>query len=65
MYSWRKDWPTLTEAFFGKGYGPQGKLVKEKTVDSGDFPNGMTEKKPVKTKSRRSKWMSYMKSLKN
>ena len=49
MYSWSKNWPTLTEAFFGKGNGPTGK-----TVDSGNFPNGMTEKKPVskKTKSK-------------
>ena len=34
MYSWSKDWPTLTELFFGKGNGPQGKL------------NGMTAKAP-------------------
>ena len=26
MYSWSKDWPTLTEIFFGKGNGPQGPL---------------------------------------
>ena len=36
MYSWSKDWPTLTELFFGKGNGPQGKL------------NGMTAEKPIK-----------------
>lgn len=36
MYSWSKDWPTLTELFFGKGNGPQGPL------------NGMTAKKPIK-----------------
>ena len=42
MYSWSKNWPTLTELFFGKGNGPTGKTVK----------NGMTEKKPVKTKSK-------------
>ena len=36
MYSWSKDWPTLTEIFFGKGNGPQGKL------------NGMTAEKPKK-----------------
>lgn len=36
MYSWSKDWPTLTEIFFGKGNGPQGKL------------NGMTAEKPIK-----------------
>ena len=47
MYSWSKDWPTLTELFFGKGNGPQGKLV-----DSGKYPNGMTEKKPVKSKEK-------------
>jgi|TARA_B100000470_G_C19780054_1_gene387263 hypothetical protein len=52
MYSWSKNWPTLTELFFGKGNGPQGKLVKEKTVDSGNFPNGMTAKKPVKSKDK-------------
>jgi hypothetical protein len=34
MYSWSKNWPTLTELFFGKGNGPQGKL------------NGMTAEKP-------------------
>ena len=36
MYSWSKDWPTLTEIFFGKGNGPQGPL------------NGMTAKNPKK-----------------
>ena len=36
MYSWSKDWPTLTEVFFGKGNGPQGPL------------NGMTTEKPKK-----------------
>jgi hypothetical protein len=36
MYSWSKDWPTLTEIFFGKGNGPQGPL------------NGMTAEKPIK-----------------
>ena len=41
MYSWSKDWPTLTEAFFGKGNGPTGKLG-----DTGKYPNGMTAKKP-------------------
>jgi hypothetical protein len=41
MYSWSKDWPTLTEIFFGKGNGPQGKMV-----DTGKYPNGMTAKKP-------------------
>jgi hypothetical protein len=45
MYSWSKDWPTLTELFFGKGNGPQGKMV-----DTGKYPNGMTEKKPVSKK---------------
>ena len=43
MYSWSKDWPTLTEIFFGKGNGPQGKMV-----DTGKYPNGMTAKKPKK-----------------
>ena len=36
MYSWSKDWPTLTELFFGKGNGPQGKL------------KGITTKKPAR-----------------
>ena len=36
MYSWSKDWPTLTELFFGKGNGPQGPL------------NGMTTENPKK-----------------
>jgi hypothetical protein len=36
MYSWSKDWPTLTELFFGEGNGPQGKL------------NGITTKKPTR-----------------
>ena len=36
MYSWSKDWPTLTEIFFGKGNGPQGPL------------NGMTKEAPKK-----------------
>ena len=39
MYSWSKDFPTLTELFFGEGNGPQGPL------------NGMTEKKPEMTVS--------------
>ena len=39
MYSWSKDFPTLTELFFGKGNGPQGPL------------NGMTEKKSEMTVS--------------
>jgi len=38
MYSWSKDFPTLTELFFGKGNGP--------TVKTEPRPNGMTEKKP-------------------
>jgi hypothetical protein len=49
MYSWSKDWPTLTEAFFGKGNGPTGKLVEEMKE--------MIEKKPVsgtgKSKSKK------------
>jgi hypothetical protein len=47
MYSWSKDWPTLTELFFGKGNGPQGKMV-----DTGKYPNGMTAKKPVAKKKK-------------
>ena len=43
MYSWSKDWPTLTEIFFGKGNGPQGKL------------NGMTEKAPKKKATSKKK----------
>ena len=50
MYSWSKDWPTLTEIFFGKGNGPTGKLV-----DTGKYPNGMTEKKPVSKKTKKVK----------
>ena len=38
MYSWSKDFPTLTELFFGKGNGPTGKTEP--------IPNVMTEKKP-------------------
>ena len=47
MYSWSKDWPTLTELFFGKDNGPQGKMV-----DTGKYPNGMTAKKPA-TKAKK------------
>ena len=36
MYSWSKNWPTLTELFFGKGNGPTGPL------------KSMTEKAPKK-----------------
>ena len=43
MYSWSKDWPTLTELFFGKGNGPQGPL------------NGMTAKKPKKKATSKKK----------
>ena len=43
MYSWSKDWPTLTELFFGKGNGPQGKL------------NGMTEEAPKKKATSKKK----------
>ena len=37
MYSWSKNWPTLTEMFFGKGINPAtdrpyGKITKEKPV---------------------------------
>ena len=37
-----KEWPSLTELFFGKDNGPQGKMV-----DTGKYPNGMTKKNPV------------------
>ena len=43
MYSWSKDWPTLTEIFFGKGNGPQGTL------------NGMTAEKPKKKATSKKK----------
>ncbi len=43
MYSWSKDFPTLTELFFGKGNGPTGKTEP--------IPNVMTEKKPEMTVS--------------
>ena len=61
MYSWSKDWPTLTEIFFGKGNGPQGPLngmtaekpIKEvkkapKNAKSLENPNGMLDKKPTR-----------------
>ena len=38
MYSWSKDFPALTELFFGKGNGPTGKIEP--------IPTGVTEKKP-------------------
>ena len=41
MYSWSKDWPTLTELFFGKGNGPTGPL------------NGMTEDAPKKAPEKK------------
>ena len=43
MYSWSKDWPTLTEIFFGKGNGPQGPL------------NGITPEKPKKKATSKKK----------
>ena len=46
--------PTLSEIFFGKGIDPatDKPYVKAATkkVDSGNFPNGMTEKKVVSKK---------------
>ena len=62
MYSWSKNWPTLTELFFGKGNGPQGPLngmtakkpIKEvqpkapKNAKSLENPNGMLDKKPTR-----------------
>ena len=38
MYSWSKDWPTLSEAFFGKGINPTtdrpyGKIIKVDLAD--------------------------------
>ena len=33
MYSWSKDWPTLTEAFFGKGNGPTGPIEPVSTKE--------------------------------
>ena len=38
MYSWSKDFPTLTEHFFGEGNGPTGKIKPKQ--------KGMTAKKP-------------------
>ena len=43
MYSWSKDFPTLTELFFGVGNGPTGKIKPK--------PTGMTAKKPEMTVS--------------
>ena len=46
MYSWSKDWPTLTELFFGKGKGPSKKY--EATLGIPRKTNGMTEEVPKK-----------------
>ena len=54
MYSWSKNWPTLTELFFGKGNGPQGKL------------NGMTAEKPkAKWTSKRGTGIEDIEEVKN
>ena len=44
MYSWSKNWPTLTELFFGKGNGPTGSLK-----------TGMTEEAPKKKATAKKK----------
>ena len=49
MYSWSKNWPTLTEAFFGKGNGPQGPL------------NGMTKEAPKKKATPKKKQLKQEK----
>ena len=49
MYSWSKDWPTLTELFFGKGNGPQGKLNgMTATPPKGAIKKASTKKKQLK-----------------
>ena len=45
--------PSLSEIFFGKGIDPatdKPYVKATKKVDSGNFPNGMTEKKVVSKK---------------
>ena len=51
MYSWSKDWPTLTEIFFGKGNGPQGPL-NGKTKEDPKEKEATAKKSAPKTKSR-------------
>ena len=52
MYSWSKDWPTLTELFFGKGNGPQGKLNgMTATPPKGAIKKASTKKTPAKAKT--------------
>tara|TARA_B100000586_G_C19826957_1_gene308851 strand:+ start:316 stop:492 length:177 start_codon:yes stop_codon:yes gene_type:complete len=52
MYSWSKDWPTLTEIFFGKGNGPQGKLNgMTATPPKGAIKKASTKKTPAKAKT--------------
>jgi|TARA_B110000196_G_scaffold70924_1_gene60758 hypothetical protein len=51
MYSWSKDWPTLTEIFFGKGNGPQGPL-NGKTKEAPKEKEATAKKSAPKTKSR-------------
>jgi hypothetical protein len=52
MYSWSKDWPTLTELFFGKGNGPQGKLNGMTTkAPKGAIKKASTKKTPTKGKT--------------
>ena len=52
MYSWSKDWPTLTELFFGKGNGPTGKLVdtNQEAQDEILSSTGKTKKTTAKKK---------------
>tara|TARA_R100001244_G_scaffold5405_2_gene6417 strand:+ start:349 stop:513 length:165 start_codon:yes stop_codon:yes gene_type:complete len=42
MYSWSKDWPTLTELFFGEGNGPTGPVSTE-TVPPEDVLDELEE----------------------
>jgi len=48
MYSWSKDFPTLTELFFGRGNGPTGKI---KSVPL-DIPKKKSIKKELTTEQQ-------------
>ena len=51
MYSWSKDFPTLTELFFGKEeaavmYNKDTESIAESVEDTDRITNGMTEDIP-------------------
>ena len=48
MYSWSKDWPTLTELFFGKGKGPSKKYEATLGIPKVSKKKATAKKKELK-----------------